>query len=402
MFYTSSYHKYLDIDLEYTTIINVACDTEWNAAIVNVAAVLNDGYYKFSVEVASFNKDTYLTIEFAVFDYIFYLTEYVYKEILAIKKIVWLKYNQSKIIIFDDTKIVSFNHVQASIIDAQDSFKYDNYFIFFANQQELRVLYITPNPNILLNPIFLSLIWSANNWNVHFETITLNSAQSLNGFDIYIFENEMPNILPNDGIVWLINPDIAPKNSGLVFGEKIYAPSVLDYFNISASNEGKMHPLLYDYHVPDVFIRGFFPLSYVRIVEHDGFVPLTFINDSPVKLINHDRGIVVFAFECMAAGTSFRTPEFLYNIVSYFLAPMIEGAVFEVGDEVFINVNEGAVVYVENLKMQNRVRVDEYTFKIVLNGIGSFRLVKTLLSGRVIVQNFFIRVPIHESMLFGV
>ena len=62
----------------------------------------------------------------------------------------------------------------------------------------------------------------------------LGSAQ-LEGYDIYAFDGCVPETLPKDGAVWLLNPPRSPREIGVVFGERLMGTYVT-----KASNGGQL------------------------------------------------------------------------------------------------------------------------------------------------------------------
>ncbi len=72
-------------------------------------------------------------------------------------------------------------------------------------------------------PFFLSSALSAFA-QVELETVSpqdLENLEALEGYDLYVFEGCLPNGLPEDGALWLIDPPAAPEETGLALGEEL-------------------------------------------------------------------------------------------------------------------------------------------------------------------------------------
>gem|GEM_PF-4652861 len=350
------------------SIVDVSCDSEWNAAILDVVYVLEldifgEGYYEFWVYVASFNKNTYLTISLEVFDY-------DGDEIAKEQRQVALENGVTQVVVFDNMGVTEYYSVRASIVEAGDSFEYDNYFLLFANKIDLRILYVTDDPCMLLwvGVRYLRFSLRQKNWRVSYKTVSLDEVENLSGFDFYIFENQMPDILPSDGVVWLINPNIAPENSGFII-EGATQTTGDDLFIFRASPSGETSPILHNVIINRTTDR------FINLYTAEGFDTLLYIGDNAVKLLNNDKNLIVTAFDIW--WIEFDCMLYVENIVLYFFEDMVVDNVFNIGDGVNIN------------------GVFERLYSL-----GSVDLRKELVTGREVVRRVFVRVPIDESFAF--
>ena len=113
--------------------------------------------------------------------------------------------------------------------ESGDSYALDDNFIIYGGIKEIiRIQYYSSHPNDFMMAPFKSLqnIYS-DRWDIRITEIkkgTKIEDVPLSGFDFYVFEHTMPNALPTDGAVMLVNPDKA----GTGWGYRVDRTSVFD------------------------------------------------------------------------------------------------------------------------------------------------------------------------------
>ena len=239
--FTDTQYEYVPdrITVEWDTVVGDHANEEWNAAILDASAELVENFYALTVEVAYYGPGT-LTLEIEVeiegansFD------QNDAGETISLKQSVYCEPSITKKVIFrespgesaEDTeyyalstaeRFSTYKEIHISIdpvLDDQhpnpDCFDIDDRFNIYGGQKDiLRIQYASSLPN----PFFTGALDVFTNrlrdrYNVQFVDVPKNKAPELSGFDLYIFEHKMPAEMPKDGVVFLVDPDVAPEGS---------------------------------------------------------------------------------------------------------------------------------------------------------------------------------------------
>lgn len=114
-------------------------------------------------------------------------------------------------------------------------------------------------------------------WEIELVEVDRSKEPATEGFDFYIFEHSMPDTMPTDGVVLLVDPDEEPANLGAVLGDFVEGE-----FQLSAGEPSEITSSL----DPSAITST----RYRRVTMHDGFQPLLYIGDDPVLLLKKHRG----------------------------------------------------------------------------------------------------------------
>lgn len=395
VFYTATEY----VDKNNIDVVNVADEDEWNVAILDCEAQMTDeNYYNVLVDVGCYGKSRSVTVYCVVENPNGSIDKtetmslsaefFVFEEEKTLEFTPEVQANQLGV------RLYSFESIYVYIEDS-DSFAVDNsFYLYGGTQPEVKVLYSSTLPNNFFDGALNTIQYALQNtWDIDFKTHRLSANPDatefiLEGYDIYIFEHAMPTKMPTDGIVILVDPDTAPKNSGFrVAGEQ--------FVNKNARLEiGDPHPL-----TDMMTLSSVVYTKYTKIASHDGFEELAYSGSDPVLLAKNeaDEKVVILALDLNYSDFSMTMdfPIFLYNIFSYYMPATLTDYTYAVGDEVRLdargeNLTVSGGEY-DELLLENLPAVLKVTLP------GTYTLMQTDIVGDYIIENFFVGISRFES-----
>lgn len=398
------------IDNANIEVVNVSEETEWNAAILDCRAKLEENYYTFSIDVACYGRSERLTVTAEVYgtnndgDTIQLISEPVYCENGVTQTVVFKpSEKQSEKV----KNIFKFDSVFVRLNEVDDDLSEDNIFYLYGGTEEtIRVQYYSTKPNTFFANVLMVLRdGMRGRWRLEISEVRKGSPE-LSGFDFYIFEHEVPSELPKDGLVLLVNPSVPPKDSGLTIGKEVSGD-----FNLAF---GEKHEIT-QYMMPEMMRVS----TYRQMEYSEEFKPLLYCGNDPVFVVKNTRTtrLAVMSFSLNNADTSMEInfPILITNLFNYFIpstatvTKVVDGAeekvpqyVFDVNETVCINTRgtnlslslsgEGAV--------EKDYEFEEIPFEIALSACGTYTIRQTLLSGTVVVSNIYVKMPSDQSNIF--
>lgn len=383
--------NYRDGDTGSFTVVDIADDDDWNAAVLNVTAELDDAStYTFNAEVGSFGLGQAMTVTCIISGIngtngtrTFTKTAYC-SEALPVQTVT---YGTSDF----GEQVYSFTSAYVSL-DQSDTLQRDNTFnVYGGTKPALRIQYASS----LDNNFYPGIIRTArdnllkNKWNVEFKQIASSQA-SLVGYDMYIFEHTMPDEMPDDGLVILADPDKVPAGAGFELGAKDTVDSD------STLALGKQTSLTQFMDASRIKISTYRPIG-----ASDGYDDLFYFNGAPVIIAKNqpDCKVVVISLDLNYSTLSV-TPEFVaffYNIFNEYLPATLSQSSYEVGDTVTMNARgENLSVSLPGGGEQN---FDETPATLVADTPGDYTVTQTVISGDPVVDQFFVHIPRSESNL---
>ena len=379
--------EYLD-DGGEVNVVDVSQNGEWNAAILNCEAYLEENYFTFKVTVAAYDRDTDLM---------------VYCDVkgangagtVKLEMPVRCNSDQAKTISFvtanSTSPVYEFESVRVYLSES-DSFSHDNdFFIYGGKKPTLNMLYFNPHANIFFGGIMLSARSNLKDWDINYKEI--NSILGLeeiptSGYDFYVYEGMMPDVLPTDGVVMLVNMDKTPEGLPAVQG-----PEVNGTFTLTA---GGTHPITNRMDPSKIEI-----FKYNRMLNYEGFEPLLYCSaGDPVLFVKDtpDQKIIMmnFSVNFSLASMYVEFPMLMYNILEYFLPSTLSTHSFDINQTISLDARS------EELKIEAADGSYKDTFKefpkeIVLTKPGSYTLSQLPISGQPQVEQFFVKIPASES-----
>lgn len=423
-FYTDTTYEYVP---ERITVVDVTDEEEWNASILEANAELNDNYYTFTVDVACYgmsrdievrlevqnanamdSNDVGQTIVFstAVFcedsetmRVVFINTDFYQEKENELKNVVYF-------LIDLQDRIYSYQSVHITLSE-DDSFPEDNGFNIYNGQKEvLKFQYASALPN----PFFttaLSVLKNtfADRWDIQITEIKKGGEYATEGFDFYLFEHQMPEKMPKDGVVFLANPNYsygsAPAGSGIQLKDYIIE---YDLGGVYLVGETETHPIMQHLPISTLMISSLSALSYDPVYE----VLATCGNEPALLVANEaDMKAVVMPFSVHYSDLAITAglPTLVYNIFQYFFPSTIEStdgknsvAAVEVYESVKLNAR-GQELYVSR-GSETLYTFNEFPATLQLDLPGTYVLTQTTFSGKNISENIYVKIPAAESDIF--
>lgn len=391
--YYYSATTYLEIgDVNY---VDVSAEADWNAAIVDVRSEFLDNSYVFSVDIAAYGQDVLIDVSMqlnGVNIEELNIDGYKYEQICTNNQTTTVLFQMDD---FGEESIYSYDsvYVSISISDGSvDSFSYDDSFYLYGGKKEvLKVLYASSLINPFVGNILSNMAtYLSDDWELSIQEYTITDASSIptSGYDLYIFEHTMPNVIPTDGVCLLINPDSVPNGAGFVLGSTVSSNSEI-FADIDME-----HKL-----TTSVDSTRFGYTQYIEIANYDGYDSLLSINGDSVYVAKNsdDQKIAIWGFSLhyssLAVAIDF--PIMFVNFFEYYFPSTLEDTVFEVGDEITLSAR-GEELSVDAPGLE-RLTFTDYPATMVVTTPGTYTVSQDLISGQPLNQTFFVKIASTES-----
>ncbi len=347
--YTDTNYQYVPDSVK---VVPMTRTEEWNASILNAEVEMDNGYYMLTVEVACYGSEAMawpLKVNVQVDGANSNLSSdgqrYTFSATADCKDgakqtIIFRKGGGAKsegFVYYDlEDKGYSFTSYKSIsvTIDEQDSFLDDNSYQIYGGRKEIiKILY----SSTVNNPFFTGVLDIlrkdfADVWEFRITEVRRNKPLEpfvTSGYDFYIYEHQMPNQLPTDGVVFLVDPDISPAGAGFsVMGPRTYQ----DPLYLSAQED---HPIMKHVSAQYISVTKFTALTY-----DSEYKVLMSCDTNPMLLVRNDgrNKIAVMPFSVHYSNITI-LPEWyfmLYNIFEFYIPGMVEENSFEVGESISV------------------------------------------------------------------
>lgn len=383
---------------------------EWNAAILNASAVIEENYYNFEVEIASYDLATDVMLHVTVngvnaFDdtrdpapveYRIPVRCEVDMEGNAVTMKKTVRTSEEVTVTGDPVGIASYESVYFYLEDCADSFVSDNeFFLYGGTRDTLKVQIWSSDTN--------SFFWQAmgvlqNNLrstrDITYTQLKTEDTPATEGYDLYIFEHQLPeslltNGIPKDGVVIISDPDRTMEGLGIDFGDRVRISEAGDPLA-----PGEEHPLT-QYIVPERIEIS----EYVRIVSSEGYSNLLYCGGDPVVLVRNepDFKLVVMPFSLNMSTFPARWDFaiFFYNLVHYFMPLTVEKYDYEVDETVEFDCRSSLL----SVRGQSGeiAQYEEFPGEIVFSEPGTYIFSQVPISNVPMETLIYVRVPESES-----
>ena len=373
-------------------IVDVSSPQDWNAAILDCTAEFDENnHYVINVDVGCYGRTE------AVYVHIKVHNPNGKEESIEIEKAEYFDPSEEEKTVsfttddFDSNAIYSYDFIEVYIsTSTPDSFFDDDVFVLYGGEKQvIKIQYASTLPNRYFSSVIRAMRqYLRGSWDIKLTEVTDEEKMQTEGYDFYIFEHTMPDVIPTDGVVLLVNPDVAPYGSELEVGVSIQTSSPDDPLA-----SGTPHPIM-----NNISSEGISIALYKEILSAPGYQELAYYNGNPVILCKEDQGqkVVVWAFDLnysTAALTEFSA--MMLNMFNYFIPVTISTNSFEIGDVVEFN-GRGT-----NLNVIG-ADIDE-TFEsakgsIVVTTPGPYTVTQEPMQGdHLIIDEFYVHIPNNES-----
>ncbi len=355
----ASIYLYTDSDYAYVpdgiSVVNVSDKSDWNASIVNAYTEFQDNHYSFVVEVASYgSRDEEIEVKLQIqginteskndrvppVNYFgsAFCTEGKVKTVIFSDRDQeslsdYEKNSEDVTFVTMDTPVISYQSVHVSL-QVEDSFSADDvYDIYNGLKEVVKVQYASSLSNPFVNSA-LDTVRSnfAERWDMRISEVR-DGNYATEGFDFYVFEHEVPETLPTDGIVLIIDPDKMPYGSMEVSGGGAEYRDPGLYLT-----PGEEHPVM-KYVIPD-----FITVTRIKAITNfnsEEYKVGMYCQDLPALLIKDTQKakIVVMPFSLHFSNFAVLPyfSIFISNMFNYFLPTMVQGSVFNVYEDIALN-----------------------------------------------------------------
>ena len=406
---------YLYTDTKYAfvpegiSVVNVGSEEEWNAAILNANTELEDGYYSLVVDVACYGVDTTTDLHVDInganaidsndtgisLSFVQPVNCSGDETITVIfrngdRDAEDYEVESENVVYYDISSIDKFYSYKSIHIyfDEYDSFQLDNSYDIYGGQKEvLKVQYASSRPNKFFNAA-LAVIKQRyeKRWDVQITEVG-KEKPALEGFDLYIFEHEMPEVMPTDGVVFLADLNSAPKGSNL----RVDGFFDLNKISVSLTHESD-HPLLNKIVADDITVSQFNSLY----TSDPSYEVLMGCEDYPVMMVKNDGSSKVFVmgfsvhFSNIAILSHFA--RLFINFFEYFFPATVNGNAFEVSESVILNALSSEL-YCSGIKEPFTEFPNEMSFDVP----GTYTFTQTTYFGKAIEENVYVKIPAIES-----
>ena len=371
-------------------VVNVAKESEWNAAILDCSAALNENnHYEITIDVGCYNRTDALTVYCEVHgvngsDQKILLQQDAYFDLTEQESTIFFGVDY-----FGAEPVFSFDFIDVHV-SVDDSFDEDNFFYLYGGTKPtIRIQYSSSKPNNYFGGMVRTMRQvMKGQWNIQFVELKADEKAATEGFDLYIFEHKVPTVMPTDGVVLLVDPYGSPEGAGINFGSTVPVPAT------STLASGVTHDLTKFTDFSRITVA-----KYTEINSQDGYEELAYYNGQPVILAKNqdDVKIVVWAFDLNFSSLPLN-PDFaflMYNMFNYYIPSTLTSNAFEVGDTVELAAR-GTDLQVVGSGLE--YNMEGKTGSVTVNKPGSYTVTQTPMSGdSKLVEMFYVRIPVEES-----
>ena len=384
------------IDAGSIKINKVGDINDWNASILDARAVMDENYVRFEIDVACFGRDESVKLYCDIIgindtDERLSLEVDVRCDGDETQKVAFGKIleDRAELAIAEEISVFSYDYAYIRI-DEKDSYDYDNSFYLYGGaKQSLRIQYVSEKPNNFFSSALMVLRDQLKyRWNVEFTQIGPEEESETEGYDLYIYEHKMPSNLPTDGAVLLVNPDKAPSGAGFTLG-------ALDgYSNETPLAPGEANPITGGITAENITVTRYKPIN-----NADGYTTLlTTQSGSPVFIAKNeaDVKIAVLSLDLHYSNlpVMLEYPLMMYNLIEYFIPSTVTQYVFETGDSITLG-SRSEELHVTGPFVD--AVITEFPAVLDLDNPGIYTVTQTPISGKEVVENFYVRIPAAES-----
>lgn len=420
---------------EGITVTNFAESDEWNAAILDAQAIIEENYYTFIVDVACYGRDYDLSVNLEVFGKNAKDATEIVSDTVSLGATIPCTRDMPARVIFkyfsddvtqdelieyennlpENTHLVRIERADRAYsyqsvhvyLDEEDSLTLDNSFDIYGGLKEvIKVQYYSAGTDpsdsskqLSANIFFAEALAAlqkeyVNRWDFQITQVKQGNDPALEGFDFYIFEHAMPEKLPTDGVVFLVDPLSNVPDSGFTVSrfEDFQKRGVY----LAPENA---HPILNNVDPTKIFVS-----RYQKLSQYDpAYIPLFSYAGDPLLLAKNEGDSRVVAMLFSVHYSNFPLlidfPIMLYNMFEYYLPSTVVGNGFETYEKVVLQ-SRGESLNVSGYLVDETITT--FPSNLTLSTPGPYKLTQTTFSGKQVEETIYVSVPAAESNIFAV
>ena len=427
-------YLYTDTDYAYVptgiTVVNVAekgsdsNEGEWNAGILDATAVLEDNFYTFTVDLGCYGRATTVNLTLEITNAnpddeggartityteavqcglneekrVVFLTEKAYEELYATLGEAIEDDGIIYSIVETGKRVYSYKAVFISIDTITDSLPRDNEFNIYNGQKEiLKVQYSSGSKDYTANPFFSGVLVTlkaafADRWDIRITEVKTGNTPETEGFDLYVFEHVMPEVMPLDGVVILANPNKAPNDSGFRVENTV---SLRESISLTAKVD---HPILNYINADNITVS-----KYVAVTTDATYQTLIACDTGPVLMVKNeaDAKVMLMNFSLHYSNLSVlkEFPLMMFNVFEYFFPSTVRDYAFEVYESVDLNARgDDLSVYLGNEELH---KFEQFPAVLKMDKPGTYVLKQKTFTGKDVTEYIYVTIPSSESNIFA-
>lgn len=388
------------------TVEYVSAEGEWNAAILDASASLEDGYYEFTVQVACYGaEDREIELKCEIrgvngssgeISLPPAMVETYGNETITVHYSLSggvNGYNTVSVPLEESYKIYSFEEMFVHI-DEKDSLSLDNeYYVYGVTRPTLKVQYYTTTPNPFYSSILMAVSAELKDWNIEVKEIRKDSGQepALEGYDFYLFEGEQPDKLPTDGVVFMADPDKS-LGAGFTLGSPVTVPN---WSGDGASlAPGIEHDIMNYVDINSLKLTQYTPVSESSLDNYD---VLAYYQGNPVFFVRNEENskiaVVTFSVKNSNFNIDFNYVLLMANVFTYFFPRTFDSSVYGCYDTVDFTPRGTELTVLH----EDREMLASGETSLTLPTNGTYLVRQTLISGAKLDEKFYVTIPDSES-----
>jgi Ca-activated chloride channel homolog len=360
---------------------------ETNIAILSFKGELDQSNnYVFATEVVSYGKDlNNVVLELRIDGQ--YKTSTIIDKLEAgiVSTYVWR---------LNDVNKDTYEVASVSVIDILDDFIYDNQLEFYSNTQNFRIQIVDHNVHNAIDSTkeFITKALQALNRNYTIRQVSNPDQIHTEGYDLYIYSENVPTTLPIDGAVWIFNPKTLPISIGSV-GSEVSVDNIVPFAETSSD--------LYQRIMNIVSPNNMTISKYKRLTMSTDFDILMSHQGDPLLMVSTNTGVKTTVFSFGLSNSNLPLlfidlPMLVKNLSDYSMSQTIEKQVLDAGQTINITPHPAAIA-LEIAHGDNVYNFSNENILFELNQLGTYKITQTLNSGVLKETNFYVRIPERES-----
>ena len=294
----------------------------------------------------------------------------------------------------NDVNQDTYDYASVGIVDIEDNFMFDNTLEFYSDTQNFRIQIVDHNVPEAIDSTkeFITKALQALNRNYTIRQVSNPDNIHTEGYDLYIYSENVPTTLPIDGAVWIFNPKTLPATTGSV-GSEVSVDNIAP----TAETSSGLYQQLMQMVTPSKMTIS----KYKRITPSSDFDVLMSHQGDPLLMVSTNSGVKTTLFSFGLSNTNLPLlfidlPMLVKNLSDYSMIETIESQVIDAGQTININPHPAALaVDIEYGDISYSYGNESIEFE--LNNLGTYRITQTLNSGVIKTTDFFVRVPAIES-----